>query len=249
MNEMDWFEHWFDSPYYHLLYQNRDETEATNFINNLIEKLNPPLGSKIFDLACGKGRHSKALSDKGFDVTGVDLSNNSIIAAKEFENETLHFFTHDMRYPFRSNYFDFTFNFFTSFGYFNTEREHINALKTMSSSIKKDGTVVIDFLNTSLKELNKPSEEVKLINQYSFKINKWATDKHLFKTIQVNDIASDSILMKFEERVAKFNLADFDFLFSKSGLIKTEVYGDHDLNPFVEEASPRLILIAKKKVL
>ena len=120
MIEKDWFESWFDSPYYHLLYSNRDEREADLFIKNLINYINPSTKSKILDLACGKGRHSKVLADLGFDVTGIDLSENSIVSAKKMENESLHFYTHDMRFPFRANYFDYTFNFFTSFGYFNT---------------------------------------------------------------------------------------------------------------------------------
>ena len=153
MPELDWFETWFDSPYYHQLYNHRDEEEALRFINNLLDKLQPTPGCRMLDLACGKGRHSKALWDRGYDVTGVDLSDNSISAAKEYECDTLRFYTHDMRFPLVSNYFDYTFNFFTSFGYFETEREHINALRTMSSSLKKDGILVIDFLNTSLPSL------------------------------------------------------------------------------------------------
>lgn len=242
----DWFETWFDSHYYHLLYQHRDETEALNFINTLINKLNPTIGSIMLDLACGKGRHSKALADKGFDVTGVDLSENSIISAKQFETDNLHFFTHDMRNVFRTNYFDYTFNFFTSFGYFNTEREHINALKSMSSSLKNTGTLVIDFLNTSLAELNIFSEEVKHIAEFEFHITKKATDKHIFKTIKVYNKEKE-MLINFEERVARFNLEDFKNLFNKSGLVLMDVYGDHSLNSFDVSTSPRLILFAKKK--
>jgi len=245
---MDWFESWFDSHYYHLLYKDRDETEAINFINTLINKLNPVHGSKILDLACGKGRHSKALAEKGFIVTGLDLSENSIIKARESETETLEFFTHDMRVPFRTNYFNYTFNFFTSFGYFNTEREHINALKTMSASLKEDGILVIDFLNTSLPDLNIASSESKTIEDCLFEINKSATDRHLFKTIKVYDIHSSKLLMSFEERVARFNLADFQYLFSKSELELIEYYGDHHLNPFDVNSSPRLILFARKKI-
>ncbi len=244
--EVDWFESWFDSPYYHLLYQHRDETEALNFINTLIDKLNPTKGSTMLDLACGKGRHSKALADKGFDVTGVDLSENSISSAKQFETDTLQFYTHDMRNPLRTNYFDYTFNFFTSFGYFNTEREHVNALKSMSSSLKKTGTLVIDFLNTSLAELNNSSEEVKNIEDFEFHITKKSTEKHIFKTIKVFN-AEKKMLINFEERVARFNLEDFKSLFNKSGLILLDVYGDHSLNSFDVLTSPRLILFAKKK--
>jgi len=43
---MSWFAHWFDSPYYHSLYKNRDEREAQIFIDNLIDYLQIPKGRK-----------------------------------------------------------------------------------------------------------------------------------------------------------------------------------------------------------
>ena len=36
---MSWFSNWFNSKYYHILYNNRDNKEAEKFINNLVEKL------------------------------------------------------------------------------------------------------------------------------------------------------------------------------------------------------------------
>ena len=77
----DWFKDWFNSPYYHLLYKNRDDNEARSFMDVLLQKLNMKEGSCILDLACGKGRHSKYLNEKGFDVTGVDLAKESICCA------------------------------------------------------------------------------------------------------------------------------------------------------------------------
>ena len=79
---MSWFANWFDSPYYHLLYKNRDEKEAQVFIDNLMQYLQIPQGSKLIDIACGKGRHAIYFNKKGMDVIGVDLSFNSISYAK-----------------------------------------------------------------------------------------------------------------------------------------------------------------------
>ena len=49
-----WYASWFDTPYYHLLYKERDQGEAQMFMNNLTSFLNIPKGGKILDLACGK---------------------------------------------------------------------------------------------------------------------------------------------------------------------------------------------------
>ena len=53
-----WFEVWFDSPYYPILYQNRNHDEARAFIDQLTKWLEVPEGSNVLDLACGRGRHA-----------------------------------------------------------------------------------------------------------------------------------------------------------------------------------------------
>jgi len=118
-----WFQHWFNSPYYHILYQQRDHAEAEFFIDNLCAYLKPAANARLFDIACGRGRHSIYFNSKGFDVTGIDLSIASIKYAKQYENKQLHFYVHDMRYLFYVNYFDIALNLFTSFGYFETDQE------------------------------------------------------------------------------------------------------------------------------
>jgi SAM-dependent methyltransferase len=245
MPEKAWFKDWFDSPYYHLLYQHRDDTEALAFIEALIGNLHPAPGSKMLDVACGKGRHSKALADMGFDVTGIDLSLSSIEAAKEFESDNLHFFQHDMRLPFWINFFDYAFNFFTSFGYFRTLREHENAIRTIAQSMHSQGVFVMDYLNVHYAEDHlQRSEEKTTGNGVRFKISKWHDDEHFFKQIQVQDKGITKHL--FTEKVAKFSLGDFTDMFAYHGLQIQEVFGDYKFSHFDIRKSPRLIMIARK---
>src|SRR3982751_3755899 len=95
----EWYKDWFNSPFYHKLYFDRDENEARAFILKLLDHLKPSPGSFMLDVACGKGRHSKFLAEQGYDVTGIDISSDSIHYAKQFEHDHLHFFQHDMRLP------------------------------------------------------------------------------------------------------------------------------------------------------
>ena len=115
-----WYSSWFDTPFYHILDKDIDHQEAHSFMENLTSYLNIPEGGTILDLACGKGRHSVYLNSIGYDVTGLDLSPQSIAFAKQYENDTLHFDVHDMSKPY-SEQFDAVFNLFTSFGYFEKE--------------------------------------------------------------------------------------------------------------------------------
>src|SRR4051794_38221332 len=132
MAAREWYVDWFNSPYYHKLYFEHDEKEARQFINRIILYLKPEPGNRMLDVACGRGRHSKCLAAQGFDVTGIDISPDSIQYAKQFENAHLLFYLHDMRLPAWINYFVFAFNLFPSFGYFLPRREHDDAVSIIA---------------------------------------------------------------------------------------------------------------------
>lgn len=245
MPEKPWFKDWFNSPYYHQLYQHRDDTEATNFIKKIIHFLQPQPKSRMLDVACGKGRHSKALADMGFDVTGIDLSSESIAEAKKSEADNLHFFEHDMRLPFWINYFDYAFNLFTSFGYFKTDREHNNAIRTIAGSLKNNGTLLIDYLNVHYAEDNiKKSEKIDREGTI-FHISKWHDEKHIYKQIQVEDHGA-ALQHLYTEKVAKFSLGDFTDMLAYHHMQVQDVFGDYELGRYDVRKSPRMIIVAKK---
>lgn len=241
----EWYKDWFNSPYYHKLYFERDEIEANKFIKKLIGHLQPAHGSRILDVACGKGRHSKILASLGFDVTGIDISADSIAFARQFEKENLSYYVHDMRLPFRINYFDYVFNFFTSFGYFNTRREHDDAIRTIANSLKPGGILVIDYLNVHYAEEEMVHDEIKMIGETTYAIHRRDDEKHFYKKIAVTD---PSLKEPFTctEKVAKFSLGDFTDMLSFQGMQVLEVFGNYQLEKYDIKNTPRLIVIAKK---
>lgn len=243
--QQTWFKDWFNSPYYHMLYFNRDDREAAAFIDKLINYLKPSPASRMLDVACGKGRHSVQLSGKGFDVTGIDLSDDSINEALQSESETLHFYKHDMRLPFWINYFDYAFNFFTSFGYFRTRREHDDAIRTIAQAIKTNGIFVMDFLNVHYAEDHLVHQTEKEIDGINFIITKWYDETHFYKKIIVEDESKAEPLI-YTEKVAKFSLGDFTEMFAYQGLQIQEVFGDYSFSNYDVKKSPRMVMIAKK---
>ncbi len=245
MTEQEWYKNWFNSGFYHKLYFKRDEKEAESFINRLIDHLQPAPGARMLDVACGKGRHSKTLAAKGFEVTGIDISPDSIRHAKKAEKENLEFFVHDMRLPFRSNYFHYAFNFFTSFGYFRTRREHDAAIRTITASLRSSGIFVIDYLNVHFAEDHLVPSETRKIEQTLYDIHRWDDETHFYKKITVTD-PSLRQPMSYTERVAKFTLGDFTDMLSYHGLQVQEVFGDYVFSHYDVQKSPSLIIIARK---
>jgi 2-polyprenyl-3-methyl-5-hydroxy-6-metoxy-1,4-benzoquinol methylase len=243
MSKKEWFADWFDTSYYHLLYQNRDEKEAERFILNLMNHLNLPAESKLLDLACGKGRHAKYLSEFGHDVLGVDLSLNSISLAQNWANERLRFQTHDMREILENEKFDVVFNLFTSFGYFDHESENKLVCDAIAQMLKPGAKVLIDFMNASKVIRDLVPSEIKLLDGITFQISRKYDGKHIYKHIDVIENDHES---HFMERVQALKLSDFKTLLEdKFEIVNT--FGSYDLMPFNEENSDRLILLAQLK--
>jgi len=245
MSEQAWYKEWFSSPFYHKLYFERDENEATAFINKLIDRLKPAEGSYMLDIGCGRGRHSRLLAEHKFFVTGIDLSFESIAFAKKFEKENLEFYQHDMRLPFRVNYFHYAFNFFTSFGYFKTRREHDDVIRTIANGLKPGGIFVIDYLNVHYAEDHLVHHEIKSVNGTTYDIHRWHDEAHFYKKMIIVDPSMQQPL-EYTEKVSKFSFGDFNDMLSYQGLQVQEVCGNYQLGSYDVRATPRLIVIAKK---
>ncbi|MBC7851086.1 MAG: methyltransferase domain-containing protein [Chitinophagaceae bacterium] len=239
------FNSWFDTTYYHALYQNRNDEEAQGFIDNLLDELQPTSRAHMLDLGCGSGRHSRYLAAKGFSVHGIDLAANSIRDANRYCTESLTFDKHDMRRPFGDNRYDVVFNFFTSFGYFKHTEENDAVVSNMAASMKDGAELVIDYLNAEVAIDNLVPVEEKEIDGIWYKINRWCDERFIYKRIAV----TDQRLLRgnvFVEQVARFTVDDFDRMLSRNGLQLTNVFGDYSLSTFDSKRSPRMILLAKK---
>ncbi len=236
-----WYASWFDTPYYHILYKDRDDSEAQNFMDNLTHYLSLQADEKILDLACGRGRHSIYLNKLGYDVTGVDLSKNSITYASQFENQTLKFRVHDMCKPY-SEKFSAVFNLFTSFGYFDKEEDNINTIKAIKSDLNDKGFGVIDFMNVDYIIDNLIKDETKEVDGISFEIRRYYEDGYILKEIRFRDNDEEFF---FTERVKSISLADFENYFKEANVDLLDVFGNYQLQKFDKKNSPRLILIFK----
>ncbi len=243
LEEKEWFMEWFNSPYYHLLYQNRNEDEARYFLGKLIELLHVEPQHKILDLACGKGRHSIFLNQAGFDVMGVDLSKANIAYANWFANSRLKFRVHDMRQVVKPAYFDFVLNLFTSFGYFDREEDNEIAIRAAAENLKPGGRLVLDFMNTPQVIENLVAQEAKILSNIPFRITRHVEEGYIIKNIYFRDNDHD---YHYQERVKAITEKQFRYYFDVAGLEIETLAGSYDLEPYVSGSSERMIFIVKK---
>lgn len=241
----EWFESWFDSPYHALLYQHRDEHEAKMFIDNLFKFLKPEPTAAILDIACGDGRHAAFMKSYVDEVIGIDLSEKRIARAHLLETEKLTFYRQDMRNVFRSNYFDFAVNLFTSFGYFQHNRDNKIAAHSFAQSLKKGGKLVLDYMNVDFVKQNLVAVDHIIIDGIAFDITRQSIDGKIVKTIDFKD--KEGSAKTYNEVVSEFRLTDFEKIFADTGLNIVQTFGDYDLSAFEEKSSPRLIIVFEKK--
>lgn len=256
----EWYASWFDTPYYHILYKDRNYNEAGAFMKRLTDRLQLPKNTSILDLACGRGRHSVYLNRLGYRVLGVDLSPSSIAFAKaQLKNPMFHledperslnpvdtarieFEVHDMTQPYERR-LDVVLNLFTSFGYFKNEEDHLKTILSIKANLNEGGVAVIDFMNVPYVLDHLVDQEIKMVDGIEFAIKRSYQDGFIFKNIQFSDEGQD---FNFTERVRALTLDNFQHLFHAAGLELVDLYGDYNLSEYQEKRSPRLIMVLKK---
>jgi len=238
---MEWFESWFDSPWYPILYDRRDEGEAAAFIEKLVQHLNLPSGSCILDLACGRGRHARCMAAMGMRVTGIDLSEQSLDSARTRPMPNLEYIRHDMRQPLAGRQFDAVFNLFTSFGYFDDPDDDRKVVLSARSSLNAGGFLVIDYINPDSVLSNLPCQEETERAGVQFRLRRHHQNPWILKDIVVSFQGQTH---QYQEKVRCYTSQQLGDLIESCGLQIKNHWGDYELrHPRAD--SPRTIFICQ----
>ncbi|HYA98843.1 MAG TPA: class I SAM-dependent methyltransferase [Ktedonobacteraceae bacterium] len=150
MADTQWYKTLFGEDYLRIYEPILTSERTQREVDGIVNLLALPQGSRMLDLCCGHGRHAIPLAQRGYLVTGQDLSEVFLHEAeKEAEAKGVHVdWVHsDMRnIPF-ANAFDAIINIFTAFGYLETQNDDQEVLKQVSKALKPNGLFLLETLH------------------------------------------------------------------------------------------------------
>ncbi len=235
----DWFEHWFGDEYLRL-YPHRDETDAAAAIDLIAAHMEGRAVESVLDLGCGAGRHARLLCDRWWTV-GLDLSSALLKVARR-ESPAAPYVRADMReLPFAPESFDLAVNLFTSFGYFDDDREHAQVLKRVGTATKRGGTFVLDFLNPGEVRRNLVARDERVVGGSTVEqFRRISADrKFVEKTIRVRG-------KEYLERVRLLSSLELEEMLDAAGFDVVTRAGDYAGAPWSED-SARTILFSRRR--
>lgn len=242
---MAWYKDWFGRDAYELVYRERDDAEAERAADFIERVADPQPEAEVLDVACGRGRHARALARRGYRVTGFDLSTRSVETARQRAREEgldITFCEHDMREVFCDGCADGVVNLFSSFGYFDEEADHQRAVDAMAAALRPEGWLVQDFMNAPRVAETLVPEDTRTEDGVTIHQQRWIEDGRINKEITLRKNGEQKT---YVESVRLLTLSDFRALYAGAGLRLAGTYGDYDGAPYAED-SPRLILHARR---
>jgi SAM-dependent methyltransferase len=238
---MTWYKEWFGEEYLEV-YSHRDASEAEehiDFVERVLAGKRRP--GAVLDLACGAGRHTAGLRRRGYRAFGVDLSVTLLSHGRDLPRAA-----GDMRQlPFRGASFDWVLNFFTSFGYFESERENFRVLEGIVRVLAPGGRFLIDILNAASTIRRLEPRSVESFEGRRIEIERWydSQSRRLNKRIRVE--TPERGCRTFLESVRAYEQQEVTSGLRWAGLEVDAVFGDFNGEAYSDD-SERLILVGSR---
>lgn len=250
---MDWFEsESFWTQFAPIMFDDARWAEAPAVAQYVKDLAHLKDGAKVLDAGCGLGRISVELAALNLDVTGVDIIQSELDAARdsaEAEGVLLTLINHDLRNWHAPDQFDCAVNLYTSFGYCETVEEDLQILHNIAESVKPDGTFIMECTSRETAVMYwTPGEEFeragyKVVTHFEV-TGAWEGLKSQWILYPLTgDTTKPVVDHTFIQRLYPATFLRDKLL--EFGFSKAEVYGDYDLSPYNEHART-MIIIGKK---
>ncbi len=250
-----WFRKHFNEDY-RIIYAGRNQEEADVEAARVVKELGIRPGERVLDLCCGHGRHLTALAKHGVRAVGVDLSMALLrqIPPTGATPGGKRAVCADMRaLPFagsiagRIHGFSAVVNFFTSFGYFETDDENFLAVCEVARVLEPGGRFSLDLMNAgpAVRSLEPRTERragsFRVIEERRYD----AARRRIEKRITIGQDGSSHARDYFES-VRVYSPDEIASLLAAAGLEATRMLGDFAGRPH-DPGSPRMIVLGRKQ--
>jgi SAM-dependent methyltransferase len=249
IRDRDWFESFFGADYFEI-YRDVFPPEATAAeVEGIALLLGLPAGARVLDLACGHGRHAIPLAERGYRVTGYDLSEAMLERARAdaaVRGVAVRWVRGDMRaLPFDGE-FDAVINVFTAFGYFEDPAEDLETLLRVRRALVPGGRFLMETLHRdALLARFRPRVEyttsngTQVVRDYVWDLARNAIDE------RVAVVRSDGTRAEYATSVRTRSLHELLALAGQAGLEPAAWYGGLDGSP-LQLDSRRLVLVSSR---
>ena len=152
MTGAEWFEdEEFWTAYAPIMFDEARWAEVPGVVDAIERLARPSPGAAVLDACCGPGRHSLELASRGYRVTGIDITEAYLAAARESalagasdREPQARFLRADIRDFVADEPFDLAINLYTSFGYFADPAEDHAALRRIRAALKPGASLVLE---------------------------------------------------------------------------------------------------------
>ena len=245
-----WFEEVFDENYLRTLpFMTAQQTlRETAFIE---EALSSPPDGELLDIGCGYGRHAIELGQRGFRVTGLDLSLPLLIrAADEAQRRGLsvNFVHADMREMTYDSQFAAAYCVLTSFGYFD-EETNLRVASSICRALKPGGRFLVEAINRDYIVSDLPSrvwwegDGCVVLEEVDF-------DFHTSRVlIRRSIVFADGRQVENEISIRAYSLHELGRVLRRAGFQVVSVSGSLTCKePFLGAASRHVVIVCERPI-
>ena len=245
---MEWWQKLFNSPIYFELYEEADTRKAVEQVRDIVRLLDLKPPARVLDVPCGYGRHALEFARRGFSVTGVDASEVQIARGREKAEAAgakVDFRVVDARrLPFEGE-FDLAITMFLSFGYFETDEEHLAMLHGARPRSRPGGRFLMESWNREF--------EIRYFDRHQVdhtgdvvEVEEWEYD-HLKGRLNWTNTAffPDGRRDSWWHSIRAYTVVEMRALFERAGLRLDAVYGGLGGEPFSIESEDAIFVATR----
>ncbi len=226
--------------WYPVVYPHRDRAAAAREMGFAVAALALRPGDLVLDLACGTGRHATSAPAAGLKVVSFDSSQSLLEMAGSGHVRV----RGDMRrLPFAAAVFDGVVQFFTAFGYFETEAEDLQVLAEVARVLRPGRRYLLDYLDAGATSQSLVPRTEMERDGFLVRESRRIEGGRVKKNVEIRD-GDGIVVARYEESVRIYDEPALREMVAGAGLVTRAVHRAFPGGP--AGAAPRCILVAER---